>query len=144
MIRRTWGSLDTRGRVLAVIVLMGAIITTFGIQQARYQQQQEEFNQRSNALFECVSDWGDHLISDIYTARRLNTAISEAETKRDDAVDNVLLVVIALQAVPPEANEQDFSDALMEFVRTKTALVKEKRQAARARASNPYEKMNCG
>ena len=137
----TPGPRRPRGPVLVIVLLIvSALMVGFGVQQAIYQH-------RASQRDACYETWGRRLISTVNTRTESNVRIGKAQKGRDDALDNIILVVIALRSQNPPLSkaEQDkrFGDVLAQFASAKSRLDRVQREGGATRANHPYPRLHC-
>lgn len=132
-----------RGFPVVVTVLIAAflMLAGFGIQQTRYQANADDYDA-------CVRTWGEDLVDSVSARSKVASKVTDAETARDNAVDNVILVVSRFSgkgATPAEEEQgrREFRAALADFTAAKAMLTDVKNEQENTKASNPYPKLSC-
>lgn len=140
---------------VTVAIIISVLFIGLGIQQIMYQKDKDERDL-------CSETWAKGVIDVLDTRVNANDRVAEAtvkrdraERQRDNAVDDVLLLVRALQRQdpPPAPEEQQkrFEVALQKFFLARENLTH--RQAAldnvvaradETKKKNPYPKFRCG
>lgn len=119
-----------------IVLVVGLIVVGFGVQQAKFQADQDAFR-------ECVSGWAEDTTDTLETRTQVTGRLGDAQSAREDAVDNIILVVIGLQATPPTATTREFATVLQAFAAARSRLNDAERRAAMTRADNPYPALRC-
>lgn len=145
----------SRRRLIVVGLLVAAFLVGIGIQQINYQRGKDSRDA-------CATTWATDVI-DVLDVRvgandRVTVATRKrdrAERGRDNAVDDVLLLVRALQRQDPPpapAEQRDrFETALQRFFEAREKLTTRQRaldnvidRANETKVKNPYPKYTCG
>lgn len=99
-------------------------------------------------LIDCIQTWGQDF-ADVTTTRVGQNAatgtvdLERAEKRRNDALDQIILTVIAFREIPPQADDEDFDRVLTEYAAAIRNLNKVSREVDVTRASNPYPALEC-
>lgn len=139
---------DSRIPWIMVVVIAVAMIV-IGVQVYNGQQQEEKRDKADAEYAECLRDAFQtaftDLIDTIETNRSASTLVEQAATKRDNAVDRVLRVVLEARQTPPSADPSDFDRALMRARDAKAELRRARNEASSVRQENQYEvpEVNC-
>lgn len=140
-----------------VVILVGSLlIVGFGIQQALYQNDRDDRDV-------CLNTWGQEF-TEVFQERAKATAalqeaeqpLRQAENRRNNAVDDVLLVVKESMETDREDPEQQainqarFTNALRRFTVAKAELVEAQAaykvaqdEVTKTRDENPVPMLNC-
>lgn len=136
--RPTW-----RLTVGLVGLIVGLVGVGFGIQQAHFQADQQAAQDAQQRNQVCVADWGTDFTETLDQRLVVNAALSAAETRRDDAVDAIIGVVVGLRASPPTASDADVAAVLTEFTEAKANLTTVRANAKQEKAERPYPILDC-
>lgn len=126
----------TPGALILVILLAAAMLIGFGIQQSFYQAEADKRDA-------CYEQWGKDVISSLESRTVATKRYERVTTRKENALDTIILVVIGIRKVPPEATERDFAEALTRFANLKTRQEAAKANLNKTRAENPYPTINC-
>lgn len=95
------------------------------------------------AYAECMSAWGEDLVSTVRTRYSATKAENKAKAQRDKAMDDIVLTVVAARRVPPEATSADFTRVLAQYVKALRNKARVEAEANATRERNPYPKPQC-
>lgn len=123
-------------RVLVAVMVAALLLVGVGVQQRIYQA-------RADDRDACVTQWGTDMVDTITTRVQATNRTASAAEARDDAVDAIVLVFIALRKVPPAASERDLSRVLAAFAAAKSRLDRVRAMSETTRAQNPYPQLDC-
>lgn len=133
-------TVQLRTAVLVLVILLCLGLVGFGFQQGRYQKQQDEHDA-------CVTSWARDLTGTIKTRVKAGRSETNAEHRRDDALDNVVLYIVSVRSAdpPPDEDQADrgFSRVLARFVRARSHMDEVTRQVGTKRKNNPYPRLSC-
>lgn len=147
---------------LTVLVVASLLLIGLGLQQRHYQAQADaqrrQFAAEVTARDACVNQWGTDLVHSVRHRSKAGQAALDATARlnyaravRDDAVGNVLLVIVGLREHPPVGAASDFDKALARFAASAGRLTTVQAQVTKAgrhvhhiRARNPIPSLHCG
>ena len=121
---------------VVALLIAASVLIGLAIQQTLYQRS-------ANEQEACYNSWGEELSTTITTRTDANIRLQRASRRREEAVDNIILIVIALRRTPPEAADRDLTRVLAQFAQAKQQLDKAQRSAVRAQTNNPYPLLDC-
>lgn len=126
-------------------VVVGIVLVLFGAQQVQYQTGRDDDADRLANTAACIStwgvamsDWASDVVDTITTRTDATAKLDAAKARRDNAVDQVVAVVILARTVPPRADEADFDAALRKFAQAKANLRHVQTVTKQTRQANPY------
>lgn len=123
-----------RTQLIVLAVVASLFVMGLGIQQSAYQR--------------CYEAWGEDVIDTLDTRVSANDALAEAQTRRDESVDQVLLVALAASTarppMDPAVQRAQFAIALEEFGDARTELLAVLAKTDRTKKNNPYPALDCG
>ena len=129
---------DRKGITPAITLILVAALVLIGIGV------QSALSQRaSNAHDDCVTRWGDELISTVETRGGATAQVETAQTKRDDALDALLVGAIGNQDIPEKQREKLLKPTVDAYVKAVQDLHDARSDAATTRAQNPFPELNC-
>jgi hypothetical protein len=136
--RRLWDAAwgPTPGAVALVCLLAAAVLIGFGVQQGAYQKQARDRD-------ECYETWGRDVTDALDKRVAANSALTKAQQDRDDAVAEILRVVIGLRAKPPETTEAALDEALGAARDADDRVDRLTVRAEETRKQNPYPVLSC-
>lgn len=123
--------------LVTVLLVAAALMIGFGVQQMRYQDDAKKRDA-------CYQSWGDDMIDTLTTRVASNGRVDEADKDRQEALDNIVLVIIQLRAQPPQARDSDLDVVLARFAAARARLQNAEDRAERTRRANPYPLLRCG
>lgn len=130
----------SRGRTVLTILVVGFLMLAgLGVQQKIYQSDARDYDQ-------CVRKWGSDVIEVLTLRSGAGTDVTKARSARDDAVDQILLVVATSQKVKGEARKEAikaFRDSLSDFVTAKAALTEALAEQDKTATDNPFPVLHC-
>lgn len=129
--KRTWLSLDSHGRLIVTVFVLAALLIGFGGQQYWAQHESAKHD-------ECITRWGGRVIEAAQSRSDAARRLEGAQQRRDEALDNIILVVIGLRAKPKTATLKDFKESLVEFANAKAHLSSVQEDVTRKRENNPF------
>lgn len=152
-------NLRDNGRLSLVLLLAGLFIIVIGAQayldgrdNAADQERVDTAVAKLETTTACVKTWGENF-ADATTARVGSDSSSsaapgsidleKAEARRDDALDEIILTVIAAREIPPTADTEDFDRVLEEYATAIRQLEKIRRDVDVTRALNEYPDLDC-
>lgn len=127
----------------AVVLVFSALLVAIGVQQIRFQDQADAYRRDAAARDACYERWGREVIRTRNTRDVAAKKEAAAEKARDEALDNVLLIVIGLRSSPPTAVDRDFDRTLARFAAAKATLQSVEDRADTTRKRNPYPRLRC-
>jgi hypothetical protein len=153
------GSITYRVWVGICTIVVGLIVTAFGIQQHFYQKDAS----RRDA---CYATWGQGVIDTVNARTQAqkdvdrirqkgDEAIAKVNQRHDAALDPIILDFLGLRQDPPTDTLRDVDRDLVRFSKAKVKAdarlaraTRDTKQALeelnRTRAQNPYPPLNCG
>jgi hypothetical protein len=132
----------TLGAVILVIIVASLTLVGFGIQQSSFQE-------GIGSQTDCIEDWGANLVQVTEDRVSALTDLEQAEERRDDAVDAVLLFVTNYAGKadpndnPPKQVYAEYVRLLKEFAKTRKELDRVRETVREERRDNPYPEMSC-
>lgn len=126
-----------------VLLIVSVFFVTLGVQQLLFQDQKNKEQERQRQQNACIEKWGEETTETITLRSDATKELRKAEKRRDDKVDRILLLVIALRAEPPEATNDDFNNALLEFATAKANLDAVRKSVRSTTNENPYPLLVC-
>ncbi|UQS95182.1 hypothetical protein Pam4_39 [Pseudanabaena phage Pam4] len=130
---------------VVVLALIGAfvLVAGFGVQQRVAQQNDREVRERLADQTACLNTWGRRLVDRVENRAAGAQAVERAEAAREDALDSIVLIVTALRAIPPQAQQADLDRVLRAFAVAKTRKDLAEERLERVRQRNPYPTPSC-
>lgn len=126
----------TPGAVALVFMLAAAVLIGFGVQQAGYQKQARDRDT-------CYEQWGRDVTAALDARVAANSALATAQQARDDAVAEILRVVIGLRVRPPESTEAALDEALAAAARADDKVDRLTVRVNVTRRQNPNPVLSC-
>lgn len=126
-----------------LLLILGVVAVVIGA-QTYLGKKQEDRQERDDAKYAtCIKNYAEEGLQAIVDTVNIRTTagskVEAAEIARDDAVDEVLRIVIRARETPPRATEEDFDRALLAAAEAKTELREERAAAAEVRSDNEYD-----
>lgn len=142
---------DRRGVRLAIVILIAsAIVIAMGWQQHLSNKNSIEALRtaqstiaRQDAQLVCVKAWAHEFTATTRTRVDARGALDRATKARNDALDDVLLVVIGVRQDPPTANNHDFDKALHHYQIKLDHLHRVEARVTAVGNRNPYPQLRC-
>ena len=144
-----------RRTYVGVALIVGSfVLIVTGLQMWLYQQEREDNRQdvkdraeREAARVACIQTWGKAMVDTVETRTGERYAVGtvdleNAEEKRDDALDDALLLLRADTDAPP-VDEQAIQDAARRYYQAVAYLREVRQQTRQTRADNPYPELEC-
>lgn len=132
-------------RASTYLIVASIVVLVIATQMFLYQQQEDERRERDAARDACVAQfnedkarWATDLIEVLDARVTANNRLESAANERLDRLDRVVLVVIALRAVPPRATEADFDRALDRYEDALDSYRAQRAETVDTRSENPY------
>lgn len=145
-----------RGTHIATLAVVASVLLLIiGGQAYLYQRDQSADDQRvSDAVAElkrttdCVRSWGEDFAETTSTRVGETDApgavdLERAQERRDDALDEIILTVIAFREIPPSADDADFDRALREYAAAIRNRDRVQSEVETTRDLNEYPRLEC-
>lgn len=91
----------------------------------------------------CIKSWARDFAATTTLRVDARSGLDKAQKARNDALDDVLLVVIGSRKTPPIAGEKDFTAALRHYGTALEHLHVVEHRVIRVGNSNPYPSLDC-
>jgi hypothetical protein len=133
---RVKGKGPTPGAIALFLILGGLMTIAFAVQQSTFQSDAKERDA-------CTERWGTDLVTTFENRFKATKKLETAQKARDDALDAIILAVIASEDLPRAEAEKAFAAALSAFATAKADLVTVEKAVDTARRNNAYPKLQC-
>lgn len=148
------GPREPLSRLIITLLVAAAIIITIGLQSLLYQRsntaRDKDFiaervadDQHDTRVQTCTKEWADDMRVSVALARSFTKDLEDALTRRNEALDAIVLLFVEANALPegqkpgPELVAK-FDSALAEFVSAKANLTAVKSTVDQNRVENPF------
>lgn len=126
--------------VASLVFIISLLVMGMGFQQMSFQN-------KASSQAACYQKWGRDVVESLQARSKSTTRLANAQRKRDNSVDNVLLVALsATQADPPlpdSKQREEFVKALTRFGQAKRNLVHVAARNEQIKRQNTYPQLNC-
>lgn len=148
-------SISQSNRLSVALIAASLFVVAIGVQAYVEKQDQGRDDAREDAQVACFEKWGEDMVDTITTrtgAKRAGTSatgaagsidLERATQRRDRALDQIILTVIAFREIPPQADDADFDRVLEEYAAAIRNLERVSADVDATRADNPYPELHC-
>lgn len=155
-------NLRDNGRLSVILILAGLFVIVIGAQayvdgrDNRADQRRidaavsrlEDTTVELENTITCVRAWGEEFAT--VTTNRVGAGepkgtvdLENAVKRRDQALDQIILTVVAFRQIPPTADDDDFDRVLREYVASIRHLESVRTDVGVTRELNQYPKLDC-
>lgn len=121
-----------------IILVASMLVVGIGIQAKLAADDNRQRDQADRRYANCLTNFADTLVDSLQKSRAASKRLEKARAEKDDALDQIVLVVIGARSTPPTATEEDFTRSLTAFAEAKAHLAKVQAQVQNQRQANPY------
>lgn len=133
----------TRIWVGVTLIVASFVVIAIGAQASLYQRNVASDDARNRDQDRCVQAWGTEIVEALDVRVKANGRVDRATAERDEAIDEIILVIIRLRQDPPKATDEDVSRVLDRYYRVLTRLREVRATAEETREDNPYPELDC-
>jgi hypothetical protein len=144
-------------RVGIILITASLFVIVLGVQAWMERRDQAADDAREDRQVACFELWGQRMVDTIQARTGddpVGAAKGEEETfgsiqlekaqqRRDRALDQIILTVIAFREIQPQADDEDFDRVLREYAAAIRNLDRVASEVDVTRASNPYPELHC-